>query len=226
MNRLFRSSSSTSSRSTIPEIPEDTRILNSESYEILDLDLNLGDWNIPKILANKIYKSSWSLKKAFKSDYHVKTIGQVYEINKEYETCYLFASSTLTTHQKEGHNFQHIGLVQVGVKPLIREGLNCSILMALRDTRKNRFEDSLLGTIQTSLSSGPIHFDCFPNFTVSFHDPYIRKAFTLNIKTSRTLMVLGTKQLALIYKVYYKYIRTNLNVQALNKKAKGETTFI
>ena len=37
-------------------------------------------------------------------------------------------------------------------------------------------------------------------------------------------MVLGAKQLALIYRVYYKCIRTNLNVQALNKKAIGETT--
>ena len=220
MNRLFRSSSSTSSRSTIPEIPEDTRILNSESYEILDLDLNLGDWNIPKILANKIYKSSWSLKKAFKSDYHVKTIGQVYEINKEYETCYLFSPSTLTAHQKEGHNFLHIGLVQVGVKPLIREGLNCSILMALRDTRYIRIDDSLLGTIQTSLSSGLVHFNCYPNFIVSLHDPHIRKAFTLNIKTSRTLMVLGTKQLALIYRVYYKCIRTKLMFKPLTRKQK------
>ena len=226
MNRLFRSSSSTSSRSSIPEILEDIGILNSESYEVLDLDLNLGDWNIPKVPTNQIYKSSWSLKKAFKTNYHVKTIEQVYGINKEYETYYLFSPSTLTTHQKEGHNFLHIGLVQVGVKPLIREGLNCSILMAFRDTMHIRFEDSLLGIIQTSLSSGPIHFDCFPNFTVSLHDLYIRKALTLNIKTSRTFMVPGTKQLALIYRVYYKCIRTNLNVQALNKKAKGETTLI
>ena len=39
-------------------------------------------------------------------------------------------------------------------------------------------------------------------------------------------MIPRTKQLALIYKVYYKCIKTNLNVQALNKKTKGETTFI
>ena len=90
MNRLFRSSSSTSSRSTIPEIPEDTRILNSKSYEIPDLNLNLGDWNIPKVPINQIYKSSWSLKKAFKTDYHVKTIEQVYGINKKYETVICF----------------------------------------------------------------------------------------------------------------------------------------
>ena len=59
MNRLFRSGSSTSSRSSIPEIAtKDTGILNSESYEVPNLDLNLGDWNIPKVPANQIYKSS------------------------------------------------------------------------------------------------------------------------------------------------------------------------
>ena len=98
--------------------------------------------------------------------------------------------------------------------------------MALRDTQHIRFEDSLLGTIQTSLSCGPVHFDYFPNFTVSFHDQHIMKALTLNIKTSGTLMVQGAQQLALIYRVYYKCIRTNLNIQALNKEAKGETTLI
>ena len=110
MNNLFKSSSSTSSRSSIPKILEDTGIFNSESNELLDLDLNLEDWNIPKVPINQIYKSSWSLKKAFKTYCHGKTIKQVYGINKEYETCYLHSPSTLTAHKKDGHNFLHIGL--------------------------------------------------------------------------------------------------------------------
>ena len=68
---MFRGNFSTSSRSSIPEIPEDTEILNSESYELPDLDLNLEDWNTPNVPTNQIYKSSWSLKKAFKRDNHV-----------------------------------------------------------------------------------------------------------------------------------------------------------
>ena len=111
MNRLFRSSSSTSPKSSIPEIPEDTGILNSESYKVPDLDLNLGDWNIPKVPTNQIYNSSWSLKKAFKTCYRVKTIEKFYRVKKEYETCYLFSPSTLIAHRKEGHNFLNIGLV-------------------------------------------------------------------------------------------------------------------
>ena len=189
LNRLFRSNSSTSQRSSLLKIPQEVGNLNSESYELSDVDLKLGDWNIPKVPTHQIYKSSWSLKKAFKTNYHVKTIEQVYGINNEYETCYLLSPSTLLVHRKDRHNYLHIGLVQVGVKSLIRERLNCSILMALRDIRHIRFENNFLGTIQTSLSCGPVHFDCFPNFIVSLHDQHVMKALTLNIKTQGTLMV-------------------------------------
>ena len=68
---MFRVNFSTSSWSFILEIPKDIEILNSESYELPDLDLNLEDWNIPNVPTNQIYKSSWSLKKAFKRDNHV-----------------------------------------------------------------------------------------------------------------------------------------------------------
>ena len=39
-------------------------------------------------------------------------------------------------------------------------------------------------------------------------------------------MVEGAQQIALIYRVYYKCMRTNLNVQALDKRKLGETTLI
>ena len=123
MNRLFRSSSftsmrsSNSHRSSLPEIPQEDGILNSESYQLSDVDLKQEDCNILKVPTDQIYKSLWSLKKAFKTDYHVRTIEQVYNINKEYETCYLLPSSSLLAHRKEGHNYLHIGLVcKVGTR--------------------------------------------------------------------------------------------------------------
>ena len=133
---------------------------------------------------------------------------------------------TIKAHKKQGHNFLHIGLVQVGVKPFIREGLNSSILMALRDTHHLRFADSLLGTIESSLSGGPVHFNCFPNFVVHLHDPHVMKTLTLNIKTHGTLMVQGVSQIALIYRIYYKCLRTNLNSGALDERRPRETTLI
>ncbi|KAL0013371.1 hypothetical protein SO802_000440 [Lithocarpus litseifolius] len=187
MNRLSRSNSSSSlvSRSSsLPEIPQEAGVLNFEDYELSDVDLKIGDWNVPKVPTSEIYKSSWSLKKVFKTDYHV------------------------------------------GVKPLIRKGLDCSILIALRDSLYIRFNDSLLGTIESSLSGGPVHFNCFPDFIVHLHDQYVMKALTLNIKTHETLTMQETSQIALIYGVYYKCIRTNMNVQALDKRKMGETILI
>ena len=52
------------------------------------------------------------------------------------------------------------------------------------------------------------------------------KALTLNSKTHGTLMVQGASQITLIYKIYYKCLRTNLNAQALNKRRARETTLI
>ena len=138
----------------------------------------------------------------------------------------MLSSAAVKTHRKDGHKFLHVGLVQVGVKTLISEGLNNSILMALRDTRHIRFNDSLLGTIESSLSGGPVHFNCFPNFTVALDDLHIMKVLTLNIKTYGTFMLHGTRQLALIYRVYYKCIRTNMSIQAIDKRKAGETTLI
>ena len=94
------------------------------SYQLSDLDQKLGDWNIPKVPTNQVYRSSsWQSKISFRTDYHVRTIEQVYSINKEYETCYLLSPAAMMAHRKDGQKFLHIGLVQVGVKPLIREGL-------------------------------------------------------------------------------------------------------
>ena len=146
-NRLFRSNSTSSlaSRSTsLPEIPKQSGVINSEEYEIPGLDLKLGEWNLPKVPIKNFYKTStWNFN-SFKTDFHVRTIEQVYGINKEYETCYLFSPTQIKAHKKKGHNFLHIGLVQVGVKALTRPDLNNSILLALKDTRHIRFNDSLL----------------------------------------------------------------------------------
>ena len=86
--------------------------------------------------------------------------------------------------------------------------------------------DLTTSLVETSLSNGPIHFNCFPDFSICLHDSTVIKALTLNIKTHGTLMVQGTSQIALIYRVYYKCMRTNMNVVALDRREKGETTLI
>ena len=88
-------------------------------------------------------------------------------IKKEYETFYLLDETLVNSLKEQRYNYIHFGLVQVGIKSLsIESTKNTAILIVLRDKRHLIFKESLLGTVETSLSSGPIHFDCFPNFMV------------------------------------------------------------
>ncbi|KAI5339094.1 hypothetical protein L3X38_018366 [Prunus dulcis] len=203
MSRLFRTKScnSNSSNASLSRLPE---IVNEEQFEYNSTSkeqLDFRDWNIPKVPSQKIYKKHW-LPSSFNSTTHVKTVEQVYALSKEHETS------------------------QVAVKPLTRLGLKASILLCLRDARFTEFSDSTLGVIESSLCNGPVHFDCYPYFTVSLSDPHILRTLTLNIKTEGYNVLPGTQPLALVYRIYYKVTGTNMNFQALNKSPKDQTVLI
>ena len=68
----------------------------------------------------------------------------------------------------------------------------------------------------------------FFDFTLNLNGLHILKALTLNIQTSGefTNMLEGSHSIALIYKIYYKYMKINLNVHALVKSPKDKTLLI
>lgn len=80
MSRLFRSSSSVISMSTLSSIP---KIINYEKHSYENVNIETGDCNISKVSPSEIYKSSFL--NSFKSYYNVKTVENVYAINKERE---------------------------------------------------------------------------------------------------------------------------------------------
>jgi hypothetical protein len=81
---MFRSTSSVSSRSSLPPV-----IVNSEqlSFES-DNSFNFDKWNIPKLSHKDIY-TSW-LKSTWKSEYSVKTVEQTFAISGNNSTFQLF----------------------------------------------------------------------------------------------------------------------------------------
>ena len=118
-------------------------------------------------------------------------------------------------------------MVQVAVKPLTREALNASVLLCLRDVKHLRFNDSLLGMMETSLHKGPIYFDCYPNFASSLSDKNIMDALTLNIKTNGYYMKEGSEPLTVIYRIYYKLMKTTLDPQSMvDPSPKGQTLLL
>ena len=74
-----------------------------------------------------------------------------------------------------------------------------------------------LGMVEASLAHGPIWFNVNPDLTLSLNDGAPEKALTLRINTSGYQMIEGSRPLALVYRIYYKLFKSNLNPQALIK---------
>ena len=99
--------------------------------------------------------------------------------------------------------------------------------MCLRDARFKNFKDSILHMITASLYDGPVYFSCYPDLTLPLDDPNIIKALTLNIASYGYHMEEGSKPFALIYRIYYRLLGTQLNPGAINhKESSGKTMLI
>jgi hypothetical protein len=181
--------------------------------------------SIPKLSAKEVYTTSW-IKSSFKAEYAVKTVEQTVAIFGNNEKFELFSKRFVNNSLVKGFKFLHIGSVQVAVKPLTRLGINSYVLLCLRDARFLVSQTSILGMIQSSLFNGPIHFDTFPNLTLALNDVNIVNTLTLNVLTSGYNMTKGSKPLAIIYHIYYKLLKTNLNPQAVIKNTGNSTLLI
>ena len=162
----------------------------------------------------------------FTSDYVIRTEERNVQIKKADSKIELLSPTSIAKHKEKGFRYIHIGLVQVGVKPLNREGLNTSILATLRDKRFRNFKDSLLGTVESSLCKGPISFDCYPNFTVSLEDTNLLKSLVLDIQTHNYVMEDGSIPIALIFKVHYKAMMSAFKTKSRYHSKKGETLLL
>ena len=109
----------------------------------------------------------------FKSAYSIKEHEQTLSLQYEFEEIKLLSSLALDIYKQKGFNYLHFGLIQIALKPLSRTGIDQPVLMLLRDKTLLKFEDSLLGVVQTNLCNGAVYFNCEPNFQVSLHDQTI-----------------------------------------------------
>ena len=99
--------------------------------------------------------------------------------------------------------------------------------MCLRDARFKNFKDSILGMITASLYDGPVYFSCYLDLTLALDDPNIIKALTLNIASASYHMEEDSKPFALIYRIYYRLLGTQINPSAINhREPSGKTMLI
>ncbi|XP_021768241.1 uncharacterized protein LOC110732592 [Chenopodium quinoa] len=177
---------------------------------------NLDGWKFPKIPIDQVYK-----KKVFRifPSYAVRDYEQTITLKAANQnvSAKLLTRDFLKGFIKKQHNFMHLGLVQISIKPLMRDGLEAPIIVCVRDARHSSFKNSLLALVEANLSQGPIYFNCFPSFSVSLADASSLDVLTVNVKS-------GGIPLALTYRVVCKAM-TDLSSEALKQPVLGETTY-
>ena len=83
--------------------------------------------------------------------------------------------------------------------------------MCLIDARFKNFRTSILGMITSSLFHGLIYFNYYLDITLTLDDSNIVKALSLNVLTFGYDMDEGSKPFAIIYRIYYGLLSTQLN---------------
>lgn len=177
---------------------------------------NLDGWKFPKLPVDQVYKKK--LLRLFPS-YAVKDYEETITLKAANQnvSAKLLSRDFLKGFIKKQHRFMHLGLVQIAIKPLMRDGLEAPIVVCLRDARHSNFNNSLLALVEANLSQGPICFDCFPSFSVSLNDASSIEVLTLNVKSSGI-------PLALTYRVVCKAM-PDLSSEALKEPILGQTTY-
>ncbi|XP_043717644.1 uncharacterized protein LOC122665555 [Telopea speciosissima] len=178
-------------------------------------DESLKKWTIPKVLTKDAYKQDLV---SFAET--INTVEQTVDYSPNMQEIYLLNPKNLEQLKKK-YNYIHIGLIQVAIKPLHREGLNTSILLALRDTRFLKFDDSLIGAIETSMCYGPVHFNCYPDISLPLKDENILDALKINLKSHGYNMKPESIPIAVVHRIQYKAMKKISCPRALRKFKKG-----
>ena len=224
IRRLSRGSSSRSLRSNDNSAYTSLaqNIVNSQEINIAQIENQLNNWSIYHMKINTIYQQG---NFEISQNYSIKTKEKTISLNQNLESLQLLSQNSINHHKKK-FNYIHIGLVQVAIKPLFRLGLDIPVFLCLRDARSTRFIDSVLSMIDSNLANRPVYFNCFPNFSMNINDPSILSSLTLNIRTKNMNFVEEAQTIAIIYRIYYKVMTTQLNPSAICQSVKNETLLL
>ncbi|XP_057789053.1 uncharacterized protein LOC131005946 [Salvia miltiorrhiza] len=184
------------------------------------IEKSLRDWKLPPSSPSDVFKRRRFLNFSSEPSSIIKTIEKEIPLSEEYAS-FPLVTDHLQRVYKNQYSYLHMGMIQVAVKPT-KLGSNTSVIISLRDNRFLKFDDSLLGLVESSLSDGPIYFSYFPSHFVSLSDPHLSETFTIDIKTQGCSK---DENVILMYKFHYKATNSyNIDKKNVSRSLVGETT--
>ncbi|KAG5580724.1 hypothetical protein H5410_051351 [Solanum commersonii] len=109
----------------------------------------------------------------------IKITEQSLALNSLEQTIRLLNKCDIDVYRNQ-YKFLHIGMVQIAFKPLTLKGLPETFLAAFRNAGNLNFRQSLMGSIESTVSYGPVYFNTQPNLQLSLTNSNILDALTLN----------------------------------------------
>ncbi|KAL6142327.1 hypothetical protein ACLB2K_060609 [Fragaria x ananassa] len=204
-----------SKRSTAP-----VQLINAQEFEYNEIESSVREASAPRFRFNEIYK-----KGSFLMDSHRFKILELTVPATGGETdIRLITPKEVSEAFHKKYSYMHIGAVQVGIKLLARDDIDCSVLCVLQDDRITDFKKSLLGTVEASLCNQVAYFNVFPNFTTHLRDA--AHCLRLRIKTDGISMKKGMMELAIDYRIYYKLMSSNVTPNTRFLNSPGITTSV
>lgn len=129
---------------------------------------------------------------------------------------------------EHGYEYIHIGLIQFGINPLVRPGLDTSALLCIIDSRHNSFQDAMISGFQAPLHNGPVWSSALPRYQVSLRDPYINTLLQAYIQFVGFDMDAGSKIAQLHSSICLRFVTSTmppLNPKLL-KRATSESVVV
>jgi len=198
-------------------------ILHHE-LRIPEIESHLNKWKIPKLEISTLYKSKIS--DMFKGEYIIKTVERAVDISNSQESFELISKNLIADHIRD-FKYLHIGAIQIAIKPLFRKGNDAPLFAVLRDNRAKQLSDQILAVFETNLHEGPVYINNYPNYSValkSFHETNYN--IILDVKILGENWNSRAIPITVIYRIYYKVMKTQLAPQALQMSPKDETTLL
>ncbi|KAG9453471.1 hypothetical protein H6P81_006375 [Aristolochia fimbriata] len=82
-----------------------------------------------------------------------------------------------------------------------------------------------MGVMETSLTSGPVYFNIYPDLALSMTDPHLLKSLSLNLMIHNYHFLPGSETIVIVYRIYYRVLNTlTSHVKVVSEK--GKTTLV
>eukprot|EP01018_Ginkgo_biloba_P011616 Gb_40216 [translate_table: standard] len=198
-------------------------LLNTTQLEYDEIE-PLPEWKLPSLKPSDVYAKLSVFHLQASTSIHVcESVVPV--VNEEDMQIFIpiLNRNELSRFVKKGYKFIHLGLLQIVVIPLFRNGIGAKLLLGSFNLRHTKsVTNYIISAMETSLHDGPVYHNAFPNFPVSLIDPHINQVLKIFLKTQGIHMLPGSHSLALQYRFMYRTPNT-LTLAAKNGRQIGQT---